>query len=129
MTENDKKALQLEFDKLVAANLKKDGKPRKNADPLALARIDEIREIAKWENQRMREAARIARRERENSWLKSLGFTRGQHVFVLSPITGEREYGFIACAELPYRGIGGSVGVSFSGSYPYMFQPENVYEL
>lgn len=127
LSAEEKTALQLEYNSLVSANLKKDGSPKKKADAVALARIDEIREIAKLENQRFREAERIARRAKENEYLASLGFIRGQQVFVCNPITGEKELGTVSCAELPDAyATGGNIGVSFGG-YPWMFRPEDVF--
>lgn len=124
---NEKTALQNEFNTLVSANLKKDGAPKKKADPLALARIVEIRKLAQEQNEYEVMLRRIRDEEKAIAFIQACGFRVGQEVKFKNPLASGFEKGKItACALLPCPPQVGQIGVSIDESIPYMFRPEEL---
>ena len=125
----EKTALQNEYTLLVSANLKKDGAPKKKANPLALARIAEIIKIAHEQNQIDANSRREERKNRELAFVQQCGFSIGQKVKFT--VLGKAEIGIITpCVNLPCQlnsgFLEGQIGVSIAGSMPYMFDPKDL---
>lgn len=127
LSRSQKDALQNEFSLLASANLKKDGTPKKKADPAALLRIAEIREIAQTQNEYESMLKRELEKSRIAEFIMNSGFHVGQTVKFKNPLANGFEAGKVTgYALLPCPPQVGQIGVSIDGSDPYMFRPEEL---
>lgn len=125
LTQLQKNEMNREFSILVSANLKKDGTPKKKANPTALLRIAELLQIERANSR----AEAEARKERELAFIQDSGFSIGQKVKFT--VLGQEETGIVtACVNMPCQLnsglLAGQIGVSIAGSAPYMFRPEEL---
>lgn len=127
MTQSQKDELQREFNLLVSANLKKDGTPKKKADPAALLRIAKIHELARVQNEYESMLKCELEKIRMVEFIMDSGFHVGQSVKFKNPLANGFEEGKITgYALLPCPPQVGQIGVSIDGSAPYMFRPEEL---